>query len=313
VSEFIPDWRDLVRRDDLDVVMVHSENSRHVDHVIAAAEAGKHVFCEKPMATSAADALKMVQAIENAGVEGTAAFVSRFSKEASRAKAIVESGMLGTIIHTRSFIGLSGIREIGCPADMADWMEDPVLGGGGAWIDEGSHGIDLVRWLVGDIVRVAAMTANRAKPQLKVDDIGTAIFTYANGALGEIGTAWSMAVEIGMRNLLEIYGTTGTLIVRATDQFPCVEVFDKNGKPPLGGWSIPHIEPDLTEPHDYSSWPPHVHHYKREVASYVNRYLKGLKPFGPTLRDGLACISVIEAGYRSAALGGTACEVALAK
>jgi myo-inositol 2-dehydrogenase / D-chiro-inositol 1-dehydrogenase len=313
VSEFIPDWRDLVRRDDLDVVMVHSENSRHVDHVIAAAEAGKHVFCEKPVATSAADALKMVQAIENAGVEGTAAFVSRFSKEASRAKAIVESGMLGTIIHTRSFIGLSGIREIGCPADMADWMEDPVLGGGGAWIDEGSHGIDLVRWLVGDIVRVAAMTANRAKPQLKVDDIGTAIFTYANGALGEIGTAWSMAVEIGMRNLLEIYGTTGTLIVRATDQFPCVEVFDKNGKPPLGGWSIPHIEPDLTEPHDYSSWPPHVHHYKREVASYVNRYLKGLKPFGPTLRDGLACISVIEAGYRSAALGGTACEVALAK
>lgn len=312
VTEFLSDWRDLVRRNDIDVVMVHSENALHADQVVAAAQAGRHVFCEKPVATSAADARRMVEAVEKAGVDGTAAFVSRFSQEATRAKAIVESGLLGTIIHTRSFIGLSGIREIGCPSDMADWMEDPALGGGGAWIDEGSHGIDLVRWLVGDIVRISAMTANRAKPQLKVDDIGTAIFTYANGALGEIGTAWSMAVEIGMRNLLEIYGSTGTLVMRATDQFPRVEVFDANEKAPLKGWLTPHIEPDAREPHDYSSWPPHVHHYKREIASYVNRFLSGTRPFGPTLRDGLACISVIEAGYRSAAQGGTVCEVPLA-
>ena len=311
VPEFVPNWRDLVHRDDVDVVMVHSENARHVDQVIATAEAGKHVFCEKPVATNSADAKRMVEAIEKAGVEGTAAFVSRFSQEATRAKAIIESGILGTIIHTRSFIGLSGIREIGCPSEMADWMEDPVLGGGGAWIDEGSHGIDLVRWLVGDIVRVSAMTANRAKPKLKVDDIGTAIFAYANGALGEIGTAWSMAVEIGMRNLLEIYGSTGTLIMRATDQFPRVEVYDNETKSLLKGWSIPHIEPDSKEPHDYSSWPPHVHHYKREVASYVNRYLADARPFGPTLKDGLACISVIEAGYRSASQGGAACEIEL--
>jgi predicted dehydrogenase len=309
VENFITDWRVLVCRGDIDVVMVHSENARHADQVVAAAQAGKHVFCEKPVATNTADAARMVDAVEKAGVQGTAAFVSRFSQEASRSKAVVESGMLGKIIHTRSFIGLAGIREIGCPPDMADWMEDPVLGGGGAWIDEGSHGIDLLRWLNGDIVRIAAMTTNRNKPQLKVDDIGAAILTYANGSLGEIGTAWSMAVEIGMRNLLEIYGSDGTLIMRATDQFPRVEVYDANGKGPLKGWSIPHIEPDAKEPHDYASWPPHVHHYKREMASFVSRYLNDLRPFGPTLRDGLACISVIEAGYRSAALGGNAQEI----
>ena len=309
VENFIADWRVLVCRGDIDVVMVHSENARHADQVVAAAQAGKHVFCEKPVATNTADAARMVDAVEKAGVQGTAAFVSRFSQEASRSKAVVESGMLGKIIHTRSFIGLAGIREIGCPPDMADWMEDPVLGGGGAWIDEGSHGIDLLRWLNGDIVRIAAMTANRNKPQLKVDDIGAAILTYANGSLGEIGTAWSMAVEIGMRNLLEIYGSDGTLIMRATDQFPRVEVYDANGKGPLKGWSIPHIEPDAKEPHDYASWPPHVHHYKREMASFVSRYLNDLRPFGPTLRDGLACISVIEAGYRSAAQGGNAQEI----
>jgi predicted dehydrogenase len=313
VEQFVDDWRELVRRDDVDVVMVHSENSRHADQVIAAAEAGKHVFCEKPVATSVADAHRMVAAVEKAGVEGTAAFVSRFSQEASRAKAIVDAGILGTVIHARSFIGLAGIREIGCPPDMADWMEDPTLGGGGAWIDEGSHAIDLLRWLNGDIERVAAMTANRHKPNLKVEDVGAAILTFANGALGEVGTVWSMAVDIGMRDLLELYGTDGTLIMRATDRFPRVEVFDARGKGPLKGWSVPHIEPDAKEPHDYSSWPPHVHHYKREVASYVSRYLRDEKPFGPTLRDGLACIAVIEAGYRSAAEGGSAQEIPTGK
>lgn len=310
VATFVEDWRDLVRRDDIDVVMVHSENALHADQVVAAAEAGRHVFCEKPVATTTADAERMVAAVEAAGVDGTAAFVSRFSQEASRAKAVIDAGILGTIIHARSFIGLAGIREIGCPPDMADWMEDARLGGGGAWIDEGSHAIDLLRWLNGDITRVAAMTANRAKPQLHVEDIGTAILTFANGSLGEVGTAWSMAVDIGMRNLLELYGTDGTLVMRATDQFPRVEVFDAKGKAPLRGWSIPHIEPDAKEPHDYASWPPHVHHYKREVASYVSRFLADMRPFGPTLRDGLACLQVIEAGYRSAAEGGTAKTIA---
>lgn len=312
VGTFCRDWRDLIARDDVDVVMVHSENSRHVDQIVATAAAGKHVFCEKPVATRVADAVKMVRAVEAAGVDGTAAFVSRFSKEASRAKAVVDSGILGKLINLRSHIGLAGIGEIGCPPDMAAWMEDGQLGGGGAWIDEGSHAIDLMRWVAGDVARVAAMAANRAKRRLAVEDIAVAILTFAGGALGEVATAWSMAVEIGMRNHLEIYGTEGTLIMRATDPFPRIEVYDRNAAGLLRGWSVPHIEPDAREPHDYSSWPPHVHHYKREVASYAERYLAGTRPFGPTLRDGLACLSVIEAGYASAMGGGSAVAVATA-
>lgn len=304
VENYHEDWRDLVARDDIDVIMVHSENGLHVDQVVAAAKAGKHVFCEKPVATKASDAARMAAAVHDAGVDGTAAFVSRFSQEASRAKAVMDSGVIGDVLMTRSFIGLAGIREIGCPEDMAVWMEDPELGGGGAWIDEGSHAIDLLRWLVGDIDRISCITTNRAKPDMAVDDLGAAILTYRNGAIGEVGTVWSMAVEIGMRNLLEIYGTKGTLIMRATDQFPRVEVFSSEGQGPLKGWSIPHIEPDAQEPHDYASWPPHVHHYKREIASYVTRYQNDQRPFGPTLDDGLACLQVIEAGYKSAAAGG---------
>lgn len=310
VDDFVPDWRDLVTRDDVDVVMIHSENSRHRDQVIAAAEAGKHVFCEKPVATTVADATAMAAAVRAAGVDGTAAFVSRFSKEADRAKRIVDSGVLGRILLTRGFIGLAGIAEIGCPPDMVAWMSDPVLGGGGAWIDEGSHGIDLLRWLVGDITEVTAMTANRAKPGMEGEDIAVALVRYADGGLGEVGTVWSLAADIGMRNSLEIYGTGGTLVMRATDPFPRVEVYRAGDDPLYRGWTTPHIEPDAAEPHDYGSWPPHTHHYKREVASYVHRVQNGLRPFGPTLEDGLACLAVIEAGYASAAAGGTAMPVA---
>jgi predicted dehydrogenase len=309
VGEFTTDWRDIVARDDVDIVMVHSENSRHAEQVIAAAEAGKHVFCEKPIATSVADASAMANAVSNAGVDGTAAFVSRFSKEADRTKAIVDTGVLGKVLLTRSFIGLAGIAEIGCPPDMAAWMTNAHLGGGGAWIDEGSHGIDLLRWLVGDIAKIAAFTTNRAKPGLKVEDIATAIVTYESGAIGEISTVWSLSADIGMRNNLEIYGTEGTLVMRATDPFPRVEVYRANESELWRGWTTPHIEPAATEPHDYTSWPPHVHHYKREVASYISRYLADQRPFGPTLDDGLACLSVIEAGYRSAELGGASTTV----
>jgi predicted dehydrogenase len=309
VDHVTADWLELVARDDLDVVFVHSENSRHAEQVVGVAEAGKHVFCEKPIATSVADAQAMVDAVRRAGVDGTAAFVSRFSKEADRAKAIVDSGVLGEVLLTRSLIGLAGIAEIGCPPDMVAWMSDPVLGGGGAWIDEGSHGVDLLRWLVGEITEVSAFTTNRAKPGLLVEDIATAQVRYANGALGEISTVWSMSADIGMRNSAEIYCTNGTLILRATDPVPRVEVYRSGDDPLWRGWTTPHIEPSAVEPHDYTGWAPHVHHYKREVASYIQRVTLDQRPYGPTLEDGVACIAAISAGYASAQANGAGVAV----
>jgi predicted dehydrogenase len=113
-----------------------------------------------------------------------------------------------------------------------------------------------------------------------------------------------MSVDIGMRNALELYGTTGTLIMKATDPVPEVTVYRAGDDQLYRGWTTPHIEPAQTEPHDYSSWPPHVHHYKREVASYIARARADQRPYGPTLDDGVACLAVIRAGYDSAAKGG---------
>jgi predicted dehydrogenase len=302
VPEFTSDWRRVVERDDIDVVFVHSENALHADQVEAAADAGKDVFCEKPIATTIADADRMVAAVERAGVEGTAAFVSRFSQEAERAKKIVDSGVLGEIVNARALIGLAGIAEIGCPPSMVDWMLDPILGGGGAWIDEGSHAVDLLRHFVGDVTAVCSLSARRVKVALDVEDVAVAVLSFESGALGEIATSWSLAVDIGMRNSIELYGSKGTLVVSPTSRFPRVDLYTEDLPPELRGWISPHIRPDVSEPHDYSSWPPHVHHYKREVASYAERWLRGEKPYGPTLHDGRACLEVIRAGYEAAAL-----------
>ena len=308
-AAFVSDWRDLVARPDVDVVMVHSENSRHPEQVIEAARAGKHVFCEKPVATDVPDAENMVAAIEEAGVDGTVAFVSRFSKEASRAAQVMSSGAIGEVLFTRSFIGLEGLEEIGLPDDMVAWMADPGLGGGGAWIDEGSHAIDLLRWLVGDIAEVGVVTANRLKPRLGVEDVAVASVRFANGALGEVVATWSLNADIGMRNHLEIYGSEGTLVMRATDPRPAVEVFRSGDDELWRGWTEPYIRPAQVEPHDYTSWPPHLHHYKREVASYISRYLGDQRPYGPPLRDGLECLKVIAAGYSSSQRSGALAQV----
>ncbi|MGH7903146.1 MAG: Gfo/Idh/MocA family protein [Candidatus Dormibacteraceae bacterium] len=303
VEWFSTDWRRLVELPDVDVVMVHSENSRHADQVVAAAAAGKHVFCEKPIATSARDAERMVEAVRRAGVQGTAAFVSRFSQEATRAKRILETGVLGEIVNARALIGLAGIAEIGCPPDMVAWMVEPARGGGGAWIDEGSHAVDLLSWMVGDIVEVSAFLDRRVKRDLEVEDIGVALLRFADGALGEVTTSWSLAIDLGMRNVLEVYGSKGALYMEATSRHPRVELYTEALAPELRGWVSPHIRPEASEPHDYGGWPPHVHHYKREVSSYVARYLAGERPFGPSLEDGRACLEVLLAGYRSAADG----------
>lgn len=302
-AAFHQDWRELVARKDIDVVMIESENHRHAEQAVAAARAGKDVFCEKPMATSTADADDMVAEAARAGVDLTVAFVSRFGKEADRAKQIVDSGFLGQIVSARAFVGLAGIEEIGCPPAMARWMEDPRTGGGGAWIDEGSHAVDMLRWMVGDIESVSADMSRQVKKHLDVEDSAMVVLRFRNGALGEIAASWSLAIDIGMRNTLELYGARGALFLEMTSRTPKVEVYGPELAAGGPGWIRPHIVPAVTEPHDYSSWPPHVHHYKREVASYVQRYLEGRRPYGPTGADGQAVVHVISAGYESARTG----------
>jgi len=303
VDAFYPDYRDLLRRDDIDLVFIHAENDRHATLVEAAAAARKAIFCEKPMATTLEDAARIAHAVTQSGVPFTVGFVSRYVPEAERTKALIDSGVLGTITSARVLIGLAGIREIGCPPYMAEWMEDPVKNGGGAFIDEGSHAVDLLRWYVGEVDAISATTASLVKRDLRVEDTAVATLRFRNGALGELNTSWSLAIDIGMRNIIEIYGSAGTLIAELTAPAPAVHVYtESETSAPLTGWITPHIKTAANEPHDYQSWPTNALHYRREVEDVVRRFRQGL-PFRAGLEDGVQACRIIAAGYESARRG----------
>jgi predicted dehydrogenase len=296
---FYGDYRKLLDRDDLDLVFIHSANQKHKSMVLDTIRSGKALFCEKPIATNAADALEMTIAVESSGLRNTVGFCSRFIPEAERAKEIIDQGFLGKIISVQSTIGLSGIKEIGCPDYMADWMEDPFLGGGGALIDEGAHAFDLLFWLVGDIEAVSCARRNSDKPHLAVEDNAMTLVLFNNGALGSMSTLWSLNIDIGMRNSLQIFGTEGTLFVDLTAKAPGLSLFSEKGDlNSLHGWVSPHVKPAKSEPHDYLSWPTHVQHYKREVTDIIDCF-KTNKPFRTTFRDALKVARVTQAAYEA--------------
>jgi predicted dehydrogenase len=299
-GSYYPDYRELLRREDLDLVFIHSANQKHKAMVLDTIRAGCALFCEKPIATNSADALEMTVAVEKSGLRNTVGFCSRYIPEAERAKQIIDRGLLGKLISVQAVIGLAGIKEIGCPDYMVNWMEDPVLGGGGALIDEGAHAFDLLFWLIGNIEAVSCAKQNIAKPRFEMEDHAMTLLQFAGGALGSLSTLWSLNIDIGMRNTLQIFGTEGTLFVDLTAKAPGIALYTENGtNPGLGGWVIPHLKPGQSEPHDYLSWPTHVQHYKREVTDIIRRFKSG-SAFQTSFRDAYKVAQVTEAAYQAA-------------
>jgi predicted dehydrogenase len=303
-GEFYLDYRKLLERRDLDFVFIHSATGDHRDMVLAAADAGIDVFCEKPLATSFDEAREMLAAVTKAGVRHTTGFNSRLIPEAQRGKAIFDSGVLGKIVSVRSFLGSIGPKELGCPSYMLDWIVDPKRAAGGALIDEGVHSIDLMRWFLGDVSSVFTMMNTAVKTDLAVEDNAISLLSFDNGTLGELNTSWSINIDVGFKNTLEFYGSKGTLIIELTSRAPKVALYTESSAADsnLGGWIEPQIKPDSSDPHDYTSWPTHAIHFKREIVDLVRR-LKNDIPFDITFEDGVKVAAVTSAAYASAATG----------
>lgn len=303
-GEYYQDYRRLLERRDLDFVFIHSATADHKDMVLATADAGIDLFCEKPLASSHADAMQMLAAVQKAGVRHMTGFNSRLIPEAERGKAIFDSGVLGKIVTVRAFLSSIGPRELGCPPYMCDWILDPAKAGGGALIDEGVHAIDLMRWFLGDVSSVFTMLNKAVKTDLAVEDNAITLLSFENGTLGELNTSWSINIDVGFKNTLEFYGSRGTMIIELTSRAPKVALYTESsaGDPNLGGWIEPQIKPDSSDPHDYTSWPTHAIHFKREITDLIRR-LKNDIPFEVTFEDGVKVAAITSAAYASAAKG----------
>lgn len=186
------DWREMLEDPDIDVFDNGGPNDAHAEPSIAAAQAGKHVFCEKPLARTAEEAKTMLDAVEKAGVKHMVAFNYRFVPAVVQAKRLIDSGALGRIYHWRSVY----LQEWGMDPTMpTSWRFNKAVAGSGALGDLGAHSLDLARFLVGEPKSVMGNTKTwlTERPDKSgnpvpsdVDDGFVAALEFENGALGTV-------------------------------------------------------------------------------------------------------------------------------
>lgn len=187
------DSQALIKRDDIDAVIITSYTSAHADQVELAAMHGKHVLLDKPIATTMADADRIVAA--SAKVKVMMAYLLRFIPAYREAYKALKSGAIGKPV--------SGFYSIRVPAEFIKdhpdasergWYADPVKGGGGGFLDHAVHFTDFFRWFFdSDPVSATATVGNLTYPELKIDDYGVAIYTLASGAIVTVESTWHAA------------------------------------------------------------------------------------------------------------------------
>jgi predicted dehydrogenase len=217
-SRATSDWRSLVADPDIDVVNITAPNALHKEMALAAIAAGKHVYCEKPLAPLAVDARKMTEAAESAGVRTQVGFNYLCNPMLGLARDMIAAGELGEI---RGYRGVHAEDYMADSAGPFTFRHDPA--GGGALADIGSHALATAEFLMGaaagPITRVmgdcVTMIAERpdgkgGKRRVEVDDVGRAFLRFASGATGSIEGSW-IATGRKMQHDFEVYGTKGAL------------------------------------------------------------------------------------------------------
>ena len=188
---------------DVDAVHIATPVYLHHDHVIQAAEHGKHVLCEKPMALNVSECKSMIDACNQNGVQLQICFLLRFHPNYREIKRLLANGDLGEIIEARAaFLKWYPIEE-------GVWRRNPVRAGGGVLMDLGSHSIDLLSYLLGDVSRVTAFTNSRVFGW-EVEETATVLMQAKSGVHIIVDTSFAVPHS---ESFLEIYGTKGSILV----------------------------------------------------------------------------------------------------
>ena len=190
---YYTDWRAMLDNDDIQLFDNGGPNDTHADPCILAAESGKHILCEKPLARNADESQMMLEAVQKAGVKNMVAFNYRFVPAIRQIRKLVDSGLLGKIYHFRAvYLQEWVMAHYNLPMI---WRLQKSLAGSGALGDLGAHIIDLARYLVGEINSVSGMTRTfiEERPwddgtmgKVDVDDAFTALLEFDNGAIGTV-------------------------------------------------------------------------------------------------------------------------------
>jgi predicted dehydrogenase len=196
------DYRRLLDETTIDAVIISTPAHLHEEMVTAALERGKHVLCEKPLATDVASCRRLVDCARRTGMKLAVGFNHRYYPCVKLLKQIVDEGTIGAIDHIRAFGGHVGLSEF-----RADWMYQRDLSGGGAMMDVGIHVTDLVRFLVGEVTEVVGVCTNRIWNVPGSEDDALAIMRTAAGIPVRYQATWSEWK--GYRLWIEAYGHNG--------------------------------------------------------------------------------------------------------
>ena len=305
------DYRTLLARDDVHAVDICVPNHLHEEVVRTAAAAGKHIYVEKPLATTVAGARRMAEAVDQAGVKVQLTFNYRFIPAVTRARQMMDAGFAGRIF---SFHGCYRRSSYISPDKPLSWKFRQETAGGGALFDLGSHVLDLVAYLLGDVasvqatmetiiaLRPVAAGSDRLGP-VEVDDFDLLQLRLADGSLGAL--EFSRMATGSMNDLrLEIFGSSGALRISLEDP-DWLYVYDvRETDQPLGGArgfkrleTIQRFEgqvsPDWTQPMGFV----------RAHAECQYQFLRSIwedRVPRPNLHDGVMIQRIMAAAQRSA-------------
>ena len=267
-------YDDLLKNPEVTVIAIHTPNSQHAEQAIAAARAGKHVFCDKPMATSAVDAERIVRECEKAGVTLGVNFHNRQMPCFIETRRVVQSGEIGKVL----MVQLEASAGVGAASVAATWRQDPAQAGLGTSMNVGTHVYDILRFLLGsEIVQVSAMF-DTAPHVMETTSLTT--FRFANGALAQVNVNQSTP---NPHNDFVIYGSKGRITGRGLTRSR------------EGGEMHVHLNDGTTRSQKY----PAINAHEACVVDFSKALLEGQVP-AATGFDGLRSVQLTDAMGKSA-------------
>ena len=311
-AEIETDWCAVVERDDIDIVDISLPQHLHAEVAIAAAQAGKHLFCEKPLGLTIEEGEQMLAAAESASVVHYVNHNYRRAPAVVLARQLIDEGKIGDIYHWRGAYQQSWLIDPNFPLNWK--LKKETAKAGPQW-DLSSHSVDLAKYLVGDISSVSCLAKNFIKErpldgdpsqsgEVTVEDAALMMVEFENGAVGSFE---STRFATGRRNhhTFEIYGSRGALAWDLEDMNRLQFLSLQDEDHARGFRDILATE----RMHEYAKnwWPPgHIIGYEHTFVHAVADFLEAVATGGsvsPNFADGIDVLRVLEAGLESAESG----------
>lgn len=279
---------ELLTREDVDAVYIATPNHVHARQAIAAMRRGKHVLCEKPLALSVRDAERMLRESRRARVKLACGYMMRFHAAHREIACMARKGAFGRLSLGRA--------QLTCwyPPIKGAWRQDPRLGGGGAFMDMGSHCVDLLEMFFGKVRRIHA-SVGRLVHGYRSEDTSLVTLEFRSGAMAVVDSQYNVP-DVAARNRLELYGSLGSVLCEGTigqggagEVAICCESkvggYAATQKRSAQGGVLLRYRPRNT--------------YRAEIEDFSEAILKGRKPLVDA-EDALWNLKVCLAAYRAA-------------